>query len=80
MSSNCLIIWSTAPSAEKAKEISDALVSERLCACVNIVSGVQSIFRWQDKIQNDPEVLMIIKSTQECYPQFRTTDTRTAPL
>ena len=67
MSSSCLIVLSTVPSTQKAKDIAEKLVQERLCACVNIVDEVQSIFRWQAEIQNDPEVLMILKTTQERY-------------
>ncbi len=67
MSSSCLIVLCTVPSAQKARDIATNLVEERLCACVNILDQVQSIFRWQAEIQNDPEVLMILKTTQERY-------------
>ena len=67
MTTSCLIVLCTVPSTEKAKDIAENLVAERLCACVNILDQVQSIFRWQAEIQNDPEVLMILKTTQDRY-------------
>jgi periplasmic divalent cation tolerance protein len=42
-------------------------VSERLAACVNIVSSVQSVYRWEGRIVSDQESLMIIKTTEEQY-------------
>ena len=67
MKTPCLIVLSSVPSPEKGKEIAGKLVDERLCACVNILSGVHSIYRWQAEIQNDPECMMILKTTPERY-------------
>merc|ERR1719270_1667596 len=52
----------TAPNAEKAKEIAGGLVSNKLAACVNIIPGVTSVYEWEGKIENDAEVLMMIKT------------------
>lgn len=41
------------------------LVEERLVACVNLVAGVASIYRWQDEIQEEQEVLLVIKTVAE---------------
>lgn len=59
------VILSTAPSAEVAAEIAKALVEARAAACVNIVPGVRSIYRWEEKIQDEAEVLMVIKTTRD---------------
>jgi len=52
----------TAPTSEKAKEIAGGLVSGKLAACVNIIPGVVSVYEWEGKIENDEEVLMMIKT------------------
>jgi periplasmic divalent cation tolerance protein len=52
----------TAPNAEEAAKLARALVEERLCACVNIVSNVRSIYRYENKIWDEPEVLCVAKT------------------
>jgi len=65
-----LIVFVTAPGAEEAAKMAEAVVEERLAACVNIVGGVESIYRWEGKVTRDREVLMIIKSTAERYAEL----------
>ena len=55
----------TAPDADVAKSIARAVVSERLVACVNIVAGVTSIYRWQGKLEEQSEVLLIMKTVHD---------------
>jgi periplasmic divalent cation tolerance protein len=62
-----LVLLSTFPSAERAAEVAKILVEERLAACVNLVSGIRSIYRWQGKVSDDSEALAVIKTTQERY-------------
>ena len=62
-----LIVFVTTPTNEEAERIAEALVAQRLAACVNIISAIQSIYRWEDKITRDQESLMIIKTTDERY-------------
>jgi periplasmic divalent cation tolerance protein len=52
----------TAPDAESARRIARALVEERLAACVNLVPGVTSIYRWQGALHEDAEHLLIVKT------------------
>jgi periplasmic divalent cation tolerance protein len=61
----------TAPSADKAASIARALVEERLAACVNIVPGVRSIYRWEGRVHDDPEVLMVIKTERARFESLR---------
>lgn len=61
-----LIIFVTAPNEDEARRIADALVNEQLAACVNIC-GVESIYRWQGRVEHDRELLLIIKSRAGCY-------------
>jgi periplasmic divalent cation tolerance protein len=56
-----LVVLVTAPSAEKAAEIARTLVEEKLAACGNVVPGVRSIYRWEGKICDDAEALLILK-------------------
>jgi periplasmic divalent cation tolerance protein len=58
-----LLVWMTVPKAEVAETIGRALVSESLAACVNIVPGVRSIYRWEGKVQDEAELLLIAKTT-----------------
>ncbi|SRR5579883_2673248 len=64
--SNELVALVTCP-PEKAEEIAEALVESKLAACVNIVAGITSIYRWQGQINKDPEFLLIIKTSRKVY-------------
>jgi periplasmic divalent cation tolerance protein len=59
-----VLIYSTFPSAEAAEVAGRALVEQRLAACVNILPGMTSIYRWDGAIARDSEVVMIIKTRQ----------------
>ncbi len=59
---DAVVVYITAPNEEEAARIAAALVEERLAACVNIVRSIRSIYRWQDKTEDEPEVLMIAKT------------------
>jgi periplasmic divalent cation tolerance protein len=65
--SDVLVVLSTFPSADKAAEVARTLVDERLCACVNIVPAVRSIYRWEGKVFDDTETLALIKTTRAGY-------------
>lgn len=56
-------LYVTAPDAETAERIGRALVEERLAACVNILPGMRSIYRWRDDIEAADEAIMIVKTT-----------------
>ncbi|MGH7804266.1 MAG: divalent-cation tolerance protein CutA, partial [Candidatus Binatia bacterium] len=57
-----LVVLMTAGSVEEAARIARALVEERLAACVNLVPGIRSIYRWQGAIADDAEVLLVAKT------------------
>jgi periplasmic divalent cation tolerance protein len=59
------VALSTAPDADSAARIARALVEERLAACVNLVPAVRSIYRWQGAIEDQAEVLLVIKTRAE---------------
>lgn len=60
---NAVMVWMTAPNAEVAEKIARALVTESLAACVNLIPHVRSIYRWEGKIEDTAEVLMLAKTT-----------------
>lgn len=57
----------TAPSRDAAETLARALVEERLAACVNIVPGVRSVYRWEGKLVEDEEVLCLAKTQPELF-------------
>ena len=65
-----LVILVTTSTRDEAAAIAEALVSERLAACVNIVPAIESIYRWEGKVTRDSEALMIIKTTDDRYPEL----------
>ncbi|WP_240695127.1 divalent-cation tolerance protein CutA [Corallincola luteus] len=56
------LVLSACPDVEHAQRIASCLVAERLAACVNLIPQMQSIYRWQDKIEQTNEVQLLIKS------------------
>ncbi|HYK37436.1 divalent-cation tolerance protein CutA [Alloacidobacterium sp.] len=59
------IAFTTVASMEEAKRIARTLLEERLAACVNIVGGLASIYRWKGAIEEAQEVLLLIKTRAE---------------
>ena len=55
----------TAPDAETAERIARALVGERLAACVNLVPGLRSIYRWEGRVESEAEVLLVVKTRRD---------------
>jgi periplasmic divalent cation tolerance protein len=64
-----LVVLCTCP-VEAAPALARGLVDKRLAACVNLLPQVQSIYRWQDQVQQDNESLLLIKTTSERYAQL----------
>lgn len=62
-----IVVMVTAPDMGVASRIAQALVEERLAACVNLFSGVRSIYRWEGKVADESETLMLIKTRQERF-------------
>ena len=63
MSDEKLLI-STTGSKEEASRIATALVEAHLAACVNIVGAIDSVYRWQGKVESAQEFLLLIKTTE----------------
>ena len=65
------IVFTTAGSEDEARKIAQHLVEHQLAACVNIVPRIQSIYRWQGKVESAEEWLLVIKTSAERFPAVR---------
>jgi periplasmic divalent cation tolerance protein len=66
-----LLALSTFPNPEIAGKISNHLVTEKLAACANILPGVESVYRWQGKIETSKETLVLFKLNEDRQPGFQ---------
>jgi len=65
-----LVVFTTLPDSDSAERLARALVDSRAAACVNVLSGCRSIYRWQGAIEAANEVPVMIKTTRGGYPQL----------
>ncbi len=68
---DALVVFVTTPTPERAAEIARALVEERLAACGNVVPGLRSIYRWEGKVQDEGEALLLLKTTRARFEALR---------
>jgi len=66
-----VLALSTAPDAAQAARIARALVEERLIACANLVPGLTSIYRWQGQVQEEGEVLLLMKTRRSLVRRLK---------
>ena len=66
-----LIVITNCPDEETANHIALAVVEARLAACVNILPGLRSIYRWQDRVETADEVLLLVKTSADAYPALQ---------
>ncbi len=62
-----LLVLCTVPEGETGSNIARALVHEGLAACVNLLPGLTSVYRWEGQVGENRETLLLIKTTQERY-------------
>lgn len=65
MNEQVILALCTCPDEDTARHIADMLVTERLAACINRISGVRSSYLWEGALREDSEVLLVIKSTAD---------------
>lgn len=66
-----VVILVTAGSLRQARKIARRLVEQKLAACVNITPPVQSVYRWEGKVETAKEFLLVIKSTRELFDPIK---------
>ena len=64
------LVFCTVPDTGSAERIAASLVEERLAACVNIVPGLVSVYRWEETVQRAAEMLLLIKTTPGVYDRL----------
>ncbi len=62
------VVLTTAGTEELAARIARALVERRLAACVNVLPGARSIYRWRGSVSDDKEVLLVVKTAEDLLP------------
>lgn len=67
-----IVVLSTCGSAEEAERIGRLLVERQLAACVNVISGMRSYYRWKGVMEESSEFLLIVKSSRELFDIVRT--------
>jgi periplasmic divalent cation tolerance protein len=65
------LVFTTAVSEQEARKIAHTLVERGLAACVNIIPQIASIYRWQGKVEEAGEWLLIVKTTLAAFAQVR---------
>lgn len=68
---NVLVVYVTFPGREAAGSVAERLVEERLAACCNLLPGVESVYRWEGRVETAQECLMLAKTTAERFPALR---------
>jgi periplasmic divalent cation tolerance protein len=66
-----IVVLSTCASLEEAEKLARALVEQRLAACVNIIPGMTSVYRWQGNLETAAECLLLIKSSSHRFEELR---------
>ena len=68
-----IVILSTCANAEDAERIARVLVEARVAACVNVLPGVRSFYRWEGEVEDEAEFLLVIKSSRAHFDALRST-------
>ena len=66
--SDYIVVLITAPSMADAQRIARALVEERFAACVNLVPECRSVYRWEDRVVEESEAMMVVKTARDLFP------------
>lgn len=71
LSSDALVVLVTVPGMEEGERIARKVIEARSCACVNLVPGLRSVYRWEGRVEVDDEVLMILKTRVSKFETLR---------
>jgi periplasmic divalent cation tolerance protein len=72
MSDQAIVVFMTAANREEANRLAEMLVERRLAACVQIMPEMESVYRWQGKIERQSEVLLIARTVSEKFAELET--------
>jgi periplasmic divalent cation tolerance protein len=67
---DAIVVFMTAPNGEEAARLADMLVGAHLAACVQILPEMESVYRWQGKIERQPEILLLAKTTKDKFEEI----------
>lgn len=65
-----IVVLITAPNREEAIRLADMLVGAHLAACVQILPEMESVYRWKGKIEREPEILLLVKTTRARFEEI----------
>jgi periplasmic divalent cation tolerance protein len=65
-----VVVFITTPSEEEAAGIARTLVEEKLAACVNIITGIRSIYSWEGRVEDDSEMLLVVKTREALFDRL----------
>jgi periplasmic divalent cation tolerance protein len=68
---DALLVLTTLPSADAAAQVAKAVVGEKLAACANILPALRSIYRWQGKVEDENEVLVLLKTQKALFARLK---------
>jgi len=68
--SDAIVVFMTASNGEEAARLADMLVGAHLAACVQILPEMESVYRWQGKIERSPEILLLAKTTRSKFDEL----------
>ncbi len=71
MATDAILVLVTAPNADTAAALARTLVEEGLAACGNLIPGLRSIYRWEGKVQDEAEVLLLLKTRASLFEPLR---------
>lgn len=71
MTKSAIIVFCACADHEEAERIARALVEDRLAACVNLLPGIESIYRWKGNVETASEVLLLIKTNERRFVEIR---------
>ncbi len=69
--SEVMVVLVTAGDDDEATRIAHSVVSEKLAACVNMISPIRSVYSWQGEVCDDREILLIMKTRTDRFPELR---------
>ena len=68
---DAMLVLTTLPNADAAAELAKSVVTEKLAACANLFPALRSIYKWQTKVQDENEVLVLFKTRQEHFERLK---------